>query len=141
MNLTDPKGLDTWRGLIGEIDLFAGFFGASKLAGYLTNFTTGESCNFKMTCFKLGVGVMVMEPSGSYNLMLNGPKCGKDIEGCSAGMGLDISILSLSASVDANGAASITGGGGYVPWDGGSINAFVCTTKVTGCEGTPCECN
>lgn len=140
INWTDPYGLDTWRGAVGEVDLFVGVFGGSKMTGYLTNTTTGEFCKFKVTCKKLGVGLMVVEPSGSALLMLNGPKCGKDLAGRSVGMGLDAGPVALSGSVDKNGAVSLAGGGGWVPWDSGSVNAYVCTTKLIGCEDTPCEC-
>lgn len=141
VHFTDPFGLDTWKGASVEADVvFLLFVGVSKVTGWLTNESTGEKCYYISKCKKVGIGVLVMDLSGSGNVVFNGPKEGKDLAGTSVGMGLDAGPLALSGSVDSSGAANVALGGGVGPIPGtGAMNAMVCETKILRCENAPCK--
>ena len=124
-------GLDTWTGAFDEVDVFVLYYGKSKITRWLTDEETGEKCYYKTFCRKLGVGIMVFDPSGHANAIFNGQKCGKNLEGTSAGIGLDVGPVALSIATDSNSILSLSGGGGVSWHEGNGINAFVCNTTIT----------
>ena len=134
----DPTGLDTWSGGYDEAEAFFLFGGKSVGSGVVSNWTTGEECHLNITCYKLGVGFILGESANSL-WIINGPECGKDLEGVSIGMGLYLVSPAASGGVSSTSAVSVTGGASLRP-KGGALYAQHCKTTIRKCWNTPCEC-
>ena len=153
----DPRGLDVWVG--GELTggVHVGPFGVFAGGGQIVNSQTGETCTFATICGRGGLGLLVAAGTKGVG-NINGPKCGKKLEGASVGAGGDIVApgrrgvggsvttgVNVEASggnlsVDLNGTAGV--GTSIGPTFGAGLSAGLdgCYTKILGCSNTPNEC-
>ncbi|HNP31349.1 MAG TPA: RHS repeat-associated core domain-containing protein [Nitrospirales bacterium] len=155
----DPRGLDVWGGAEFTGGVHVGPFGVFMGGGALYNPQTGERCTFVSVCGLGGLGLLVAGGAKGIGFV-NGPKCGKNLQGASVGVGVGGEIVAPGApgvggnitagvnveasggnlSVDSNGTAGV--GVSFGPSFGAGISGGMdgCYTKILGCTNSPSEC-
>jgi hypothetical protein len=131
-----------WTGFGPTVNAHMIIAGGSQTIQSLTNILTGETCAVSVTCGRIGPGILV-EGGVAYNGSINGPQCGKDLDGLS----FQISGALVSPAGGGTGDVGIGDGGSLGAGSslgsgaGFYVGVGVCKLEVIGeCMFTPEEC-
>jgi RHS repeat-associated protein len=144
----DPNGLDVWVSAEATAGMHFGLVGVNGSFGLVGNASTTEICLYTMGCLRPGFGVYV-GGSAQLGASILGPHCGKDLNGLSVKVAVDVLIptgegarasAGLGGSAGKNNGVGVSGSVGPGLGAGISMGVDVCQMKVLKCWRTPDEC-